>query len=142
MVGRAKIENGKVSPLPDEEKTMGPMGDNAIFRMLEAYTNFSIDLKMRFAKDMKVEPSIREEIEARPGSVPSCPQVVDEILVSQANEEAAKLRDEALGTFRDQTERPLDWYLSEAEKQELKDHPKGLQSEEPAPKPHERKMKE
>ncbi len=132
MVGRAKIENGKVSPLPDEERTMGPMGDSAIFRMLEAYTNFSIDLKMRFAKDPKAqEPSIREEIEARPGSVASCPQVVDEILVSQASQEAAAERDKALNTFKDQTERPLDWYVKEAEKQTLTDHPAGLQSEKP-----------
>jgi hypothetical protein len=129
MVGRAKIENGKVSPLPDEERTMGPMGDSAIFRMLEAYTNFSIDLKMRFAKNQKAEPSIHEEIEARPGSVASCPQVVDEILVSQASAEAAKMRDESLNTFKDQTERPLEWYVKEAEKQKLTDHPAGLQSE-------------
>ncbi len=131
MVGRAKIENGKVSPLPDERPS-GPMGDSAIFRMLETYTNFSIDFKMRLAKDPKVEPSIREEIEARPGSVASCPQVVDEILVSQADAEAAKLRDEALNAFKDQTDRPLDWFKSEAEKQKLKDHPAGLQSEKPA----------
>lgn len=130
MVGRAKLENGKVSPLPDEERTMGPMGDSAIFRMLEAYTNFSIDFKMRFAKDPKRElPSIREEIEARPGSVASCPQVVDEILVAQADEEAANLRDESLNAFKSQTERPLAWYKAEAEKQKLKDHPEGLQSE-------------
>lgn len=128
MVGRAKIENGKVSPLPDE-RPMGPMGDSAIFRMLETYTNFSIDFKMRLAKDPQVAPSVREEIEARPGSVASCPQVVDEILVAQADEEAAKLRDASLDTFKDQTDRPLDWYKSEAEKQDLKDHPKGLQSE-------------
>ncbi|ACH38183.1 acyl-protein synthetase [Citrifermentans bemidjiense Bem] len=133
MVGRAKIENGKVSPLPDEERTMGPMGDSAIFRMLETYTNFSIDLKMRLAKDPKVAPSPREEIEARPGSVASCPQVVDEILVSQADKEAAEQRDLALGTFKDQTERPLDWFLAEAEKQKLMDHPAGLKSEKPAP---------
>src|SRR5512145_2851751 len=80
IVGRAKLENGKVSPLPDEDRTIGAMGDSTIFRMLEAYSNFSIDLKMRFAKDPKTQdPSIREEIEARPGSVASCPQVVDEI---------------------------------------------------------------
>lgn len=131
MVGRAKIENGKVSPLPDEERTMGPMGDSAIFRMLESYTNFSIDLKMRFAKDPKSDPTIREEIEARPGSVASCPQVVDEILVSQASQEAADERDKALNAFTDQTERPLDWYVKEAEKQKLVDHPAGLQSEKP-----------
>ncbi|MBU5615189.1 LuxE/PaaK family acyltransferase [Geomonas azotofigens] len=133
MVGRAKIENGKVSPLPDEERTMGPMGDSAIFRMLETYTNFSIDLKMRLAKDPKVAPSVREEIEARPGSVASCPQVVDEILVSQADKEAAELRDRSLGAFKDQTERPLDWFVAEAEKQKLVDHPAGLKSEKPAP---------
>jgi len=133
MVGRAKIENGKVSPLPDEERTMGPMGDSAIFRMLESYTNFSIDLKMRFAKDPKSDPTIREEIEARPGSVASCPQVVDEILVSQASQEAAEERDKALNAFTDQTERPLDWYVKEAEKQKLVDHPAGLQSEKPKP---------
>jgi hypothetical protein len=132
MVGRAKIENGKVSPLPDEDRTMGPMGDSTIFRMLEAYTSFSIDLKMRFAKDPKAEePSIREEIEARPGSVASCPQVVDEILVSQASQEAAEERDKALNAFKDQTERPLEWYVKEAEKQKLVDHPAGLKSEKP-----------
>jgi len=133
MVGRAKIENGKVSRLPDEDRTMGPMGDSTIFRMLEAYTNFSIDLKMRFAKAPKADPSIHEEIEARPGSVASCPQVVDEILVSQASAEAAKMRDESLNTFKDQTERSLEWYVKEAEKQSLVDHPGGLQSEKPGP---------
>ena len=128
MVGRAKIENGRVSPLPDENAG-SPMGDSAVFRMLERYVNFSIELKMAMAKDPKVAPSEREEVEARPGSVPSCPQVVDEILVSQSEAEAARLRDEALGTFRDQTDRPLDWYKKEANKQELKDHPAGLKSE-------------
>jgi len=133
MVGRAKLENGKVSPLPDE--TAGsPMGDSMIFRMLERYVNFSIELKMVMAKDPKVEPSIQEEIEARPGSLPSCPQVVDEILVSQSDREAAELRDQALGAFKDQTDRPMDWYVSEAEKQKLGDHPKGLQSEKPEKK--------
>lgn len=128
MVGRAKIENGKVSRLPDD-KPAGAMGDSMIFRMLERYVNFSIELKMAMAKDTKIEPSVQEEIEARPGSLPSCPQVVDEILVSQSDREAAELRDKALGTFKDQTDRPIDWYAKEAEKQKLADHPKGLQSE-------------
>lgn len=133
MVGRAKIENGKVSPLPDE-KPIGAMGDSAIFRMLETYVNFSIDLKMRIAKDPKVQtPSIREEIEARPGSVASCPQVVDEILVSQASEDAARQRDASLQAFRDQSERPMEWFQEQARKQKLEDHPSGLQSEAPGP---------
>jgi hypothetical protein len=121
MVGRAKLENGKVSPLPDE-KPVGGMGDSAIFRMLETYVNFSIDLKMLMAKDPKVEqPSIREEIEARPGSLASCPQVVDEILVSQQDAEAAKLAEASLGAFKDQTERPLDWYKKQSDEQRLGD---------------------
>lgn len=136
----AKLEGGKVSPLPDEI-ARSPMGDSAIFRMLERYVNFSIELRMALAKDLgrksgvvlaknpEEEPSVREEVEARPGSVPSCPQVVDEILLSQQEAEAAKLRDAALNTFKDQTKRPLDWYVSEAKKQSLKDHPKGLKSE-------------
>jgi hypothetical protein len=131
MVGRAKLENGKVSPLPDE-KPMGAMGGSAIFRMLETYVNFSIDLKMLTAKDPKIAPSVREEIEARPGSVASCPQVVDEILVSQADGDAAKLRDAALQAFREQSERPVDWYKAQAEEQKLEDHPAGLQSEQDA----------
>jgi hypothetical protein len=130
MVGRAKIENGKVSPLPDE-KPISAMGDSAIFRMLETYVNFSIELKMLTAKAPPADPSIREEIEARPGSVASCPQVVDEILVSQSDEEAARLRDASLATFKDQTDRPLDWYREEAERQALADHPAGLKSEKP-----------
>jgi hypothetical protein len=129
MVGRAKIENGKVSPLPDEERSAGAMGDSAVFRMLERYVNFSIELKMLTAKDPKITPSVREEIEARPGSVASCPQVVDEILVAQADAEAAKLRDDALNTFKDQTDRPLAWYKTKAEEQVLADHPAGLKSE-------------
>jgi hypothetical protein len=128
MVGRAKIENGKVSPLPDDEPASA-MGDSAIFRMLERYVNFSIELKMAMAKDPKVLPSEREEVEARPGSVPSCPQVVDEILVSQSDREAAQLRDDALGAFKDQTDRPLDWYKKKADEQVLADHPTGLTSE-------------
>lgn len=133
MVGRAKLENGKVSPLPDEDKPVGGMGDGMIFRMLESYVNFSIDLKMLTAKAPPAEPSIREEIEARPGSVASCPQVVDEILVSQGDEAAARQRDESLRTFRDQTERPHEWFVEQARKQKLADHPAGLQSESPGP---------
>jgi hypothetical protein len=88
--------------------------------MLEAYTNFSIDIKMRLAKDPRVTaPSVREEVEAREGSLPSCPQVVDEILVSQSEREAAEMRDEALGAFKDQTDRPLEWYVEQAKKQKL-----------------------
>jgi hypothetical protein len=45
IVGRAKVVDGKVVPLPSE-RPVGPMGDRRIFRFLEAYVNFSIDFKM------------------------------------------------------------------------------------------------
>ena len=45
IVGRAQREqSGKVSLLPSE-RTVGPMGDKRIFRILEAYVNFSIRFK-------------------------------------------------------------------------------------------------
>lgn len=45
IVGRAKRDQaGKVARLPSE-RTVGPMGDKRIFRMLEAYVNFSIRFK-------------------------------------------------------------------------------------------------
>ncbi|HEY3448505.1 MAG TPA: hypothetical protein VGK67_19270 [Myxococcales bacterium] len=130
MVGRAKIEGGKVSPLPDE-RPVGPMADSAIFRMLETYVNFSIELKMKSAKAPPAGPTVREEIEARPGSVASCPQVVDEILVSQKDAEAAAERDRALGTFEEQARRTPEWYAERASDQALADHPEGLKSEQP-----------
>jgi len=99
MVGRAKLENNKVSLLPDEERTMGPMGDAPIFRMLESYTNFTIDLKMRLAKLRGATPSVHEEIEARPEGIPTCPQIVDEMLVAGDDPEAAALLDKSLGVF-------------------------------------------
>jgi hypothetical protein len=45
IVGRAqRDQTGKVARLPSE-RTVGPMGDKRIFRMLEAYVNFSIRFK-------------------------------------------------------------------------------------------------
>jgi hypothetical protein len=45
IIGRAKVADGKVAPLPSE-LAVGPMGDRGVFRMLERYVNFSIDFKM------------------------------------------------------------------------------------------------
>jgi hypothetical protein len=103
IVGRAKIENNKVSPLPDEDRTVGALGDKPIFRMLESYTNFTIDIKMRLAKLRGTTPSVREEIEAgqekMPDVVASCPAIVDEMLVAGEDEDAAVLVDASLEAF-------------------------------------------
>lgn len=49
IIGRARVVEGQVSNLPSD-RTVGPMGDKKVFRLLEAYVNFSIDFKMgRFA---------------------------------------------------------------------------------------------
>ncbi len=45
IIGRAQSENGRVTLMP-AERTVGPMGDNRIFRFLEHYVNFSIRFKM------------------------------------------------------------------------------------------------
>ncbi|HYD94707.1 MAG TPA: hypothetical protein VEC01_05225 [Noviherbaspirillum sp.] len=50
IVGRAQRDAaGKVSAMPSE-RTVGPMGDKRIFRMLEAYVNFSIRFKSGLLK--------------------------------------------------------------------------------------------
>jgi len=104
IVGRAKLENNKVSLLPDEQRAVGAMGDTPIFRMLESYMNFSIKAKMKFAKDPGKAPSVREEVEAREDSVASCPQIVDEMLVASVDEDAQRAVDRSLEAFRKQTE--------------------------------------
>jgi len=105
IVGRARLDDGgKVSSLPDEERTLGAMGDTPIFRMLEKYVNFTIDLKMHFAKDPNKTPSIREEVELDVESVPSCPQVIDEMLSASDDSDAAELRDASLEAFKKQAQ--------------------------------------
>lgn len=84
IVGRAKIENGKVSTLPSE-RVVGPMGDKAIFRFLESYVNFSIRFKMGFFKRGR-QPVNRDRKQDLPLTPPSCPcdQLTEEILAEQA----------------------------------------------------------
>lgn len=51
IIGRAKVVDGQVQDLPSE-RAVGPMGDKRVFRLLEAYVNFSIDFKMgRIARE-------------------------------------------------------------------------------------------
>lgn len=69
IVGRAKLENGRVAALPSE-KVVGPMGDKAIFRFLENYVNFSIRFKMGLLRRIK-RPT--------PMTPPACP--CDELTV-------------------------------------------------------------
>ena len=111
IVGRAKREQGgKVSQLPDEERTMGAMGDKPIFRMLESYTNLTIDWKMRLTKSKggtsdgrTPPPSPREEIETRretvPDAVASCPVIVDEMLLAGEDPDAAAAVEASLEVF-------------------------------------------
>ncbi len=76
IVGRAQRDAaGKVSTLPSE-RVVGPMGDKRIFRMLEAYVNFSI----RF-KTGRLKPR-------QPMVPPACP--CDELTVNAVAEHAIK----------------------------------------------------
>lgn len=114
IVGRAKVVEGKVSVIPDSEP-ITPMPSRRIFRLVETYTKFSIDFKMgRFAK--RDEGGSRAEVEAaEPGSVPSCPAVVDDMISAPHDAEAAKRADHALRVYADLTE------AAEAEKAKARD---------------------
>lgn len=81
IVGRAKVEDGKVTELPSE-RVVGPMGDKRIFRFLEAYVNYSIRFKMGFARSR--QPSVTKS-QARPMTPPVCPcdQLTEEVLAER-----------------------------------------------------------
>ena len=85
IVGRAKLENGKVASLPSE-KVVGPMGDKAIFRFLESYVNFSIRFKMGLLGRLKrpVPPT-----PMTPMPPPACP--CDELTVETLAENQHKI---------------------------------------------------
>lgn len=76
IVGRAKLVDGKLTPLPSE-RTVGPMGDKRIFRFLEAYVNFSIRFKMGLVKG-------RQPAAATPMVPPACPcdQLTEDVLAN------------------------------------------------------------
>lgn len=104
IIGRAKVVDGRVHEVPSE-RTVGPMGDRRVFRLLEAYVNFSIDFKMgRIASgDATADPiELRREAESAAGAsanetdaiVASCPIVVEE-MVAAADDPAAGARAEA-----------------------------------------------
>ena len=90
IVGRAKVENGKVAPLPSE-RVVGPMGDKRIFRFLESYVNFSIRFKMGMLRRGAVAPALagRPESSSSPQTQPlvppSCPcdQLTEDLLVQE-----------------------------------------------------------
>jgi hypothetical protein len=103
IVGRAKVVDGKVSVLPSE-RSVGPMGDKRIFRLLEAYVNFSIDFKMGRVEsgDEKADYiDLRREQELRRGGEgeepsPSCPIVVEDLVAGRDDPAARRRAERAL----------------------------------------------
>jgi len=104
IIGRAKVVDGRVDEVPSE-RAVGPMGDRRVFRLLEAYVNFSIDFKMgRLASgDRTFDPvELRKSAETAAGAasaeteaiVASCPIVVEE-MVAAADDPAAQERVDA-----------------------------------------------
>ena len=79
IVGRAKLINGKLAPLPSE-KTVGPMGDKRIFRFLEAYVNFSIKFKMSLARGRK-PGTLSASLPMTPPACP-CDELSEEMLAN------------------------------------------------------------
>jgi hypothetical protein len=64
-----------------------------------------------------IEPSYWEEVEnANEGAAPSCPQVVDELIMSEFEPEAKAMAEEATHVFEEQADRPLSHYQKEWER--------------------------
>ncbi len=80
IVGRAKMIDGKLAPLPSE-RPVGPMGDKRIFRFLEAYVNFSIRFKMGLARARQPAPAA---VTPQPMTPPVCPcdELTEEMLAN------------------------------------------------------------
>ncbi len=99
IVGRAKLVDGKVSSQPDLLTPVGPMGSNRVFRLLESYVNFSIRMKMGRVQPPSVSNPRAEVESAGREALPSCPSVVDDLIASADDPEAAKRAAAALEVF-------------------------------------------
>lgn len=84
ILGRAKVVDGKVVPLPSE-RTVGPMGDKGILRMLERYVNFSIDFRMgRITRRRPAPPPATSPVPQVDPTAPQCAcQELQEELVAR-----------------------------------------------------------
>jgi hypothetical protein len=98
IVGRAKVVDGRVTTTPDSVP-VSPMGSRPVFRLLEKYVNFSIDLKMNRPWRRERGGPTAEIDQAEPGSLPSCPSVVDDLVAAEHDPEAARRADSALAVF-------------------------------------------
>lgn len=114
IIGRAKVVDGRVQELPSET-AVGPMGDTRVFRLLEAYVNFSIDFKMGRVESSAPKADIvetRKEADAAAGVVvegeptPSCPGAVEEIVAGADDEEARARADATIDAMHRAAQRP------------------------------------
>ena len=109
IIGRAKVIDGHVQQLPSEV-TVGPMGDTRVFRLLEAYVNFSIDFKMgRISSDAEKADylELRREADTAKGieggdPTASCPIAVEEMVAGADDPESRERADAAIAAVRQQ----------------------------------------
>jgi hypothetical protein len=107
IIGRAKVVDGQVQELPSEA-TVGPMGDTRVFRLLEAYVNFSIDFKTGHISsgDEKSDYlELRRETDASAGvgggdPTASCPIAVEDIVAGADDPEARRRAEAAIEAFQ------------------------------------------
>ena len=107
IIGRAKVVDGRVDESPSDA-TVGPMGDRRVFRLLEAYVNFSIDFKMGRISSSDRKPDyleMRREADEDRGvdegdPTASCPIAVDEMVAAADDPEAQKRADAAIAAFQ------------------------------------------
>lgn len=87
IIGRAQLENGRISTLP-AERTVGPMGDNRIFRFLENYVNFSIRFKMGLVTGRK--PTAPAAADLAMGADCPCGEGIEQLVEQAPGSEAVK----------------------------------------------------
>lgn len=110
IIGRAKLVDGVVQGVPSD-RAVGPMGDRRVFRLLEAYVNFSIDFKMGRVTSADKQPDyleLRRSQEQAKGVdeqstakiTASCPTAVEELVAGADDPEARKRAEAAIDSFQ------------------------------------------
>ncbi len=107
----AKKELDRVGGTSDQARTAGDVVENVVADGVD-FEDESVPVPTDY-----LEPSPWEEVEnANVGAAPSCPQVVDELIMSEYEPEARALAEESIQVFEEQADRPLSHYQKEWER--------------------------
>tara|TARA_R110002167_G_scaffold1878_3_gene9261 strand:- start:3294 stop:4649 length:1356 start_codon:yes stop_codon:yes gene_type:complete len=89
IIGRAQLQDGQIATAP-AERTVGPMGDNKIFRFLENYVNFSIRFKMGLVTGRK--PKLAAATDLAMGADCPCGEGIEQLVEQTKDNNQAQKR--------------------------------------------------